>query len=68
MSRPIGPLRLPNLNVPPIRAYCIVRNNLYFWLHQYRGPRRLYTALLRLYKAAKLIVDALLIPKAGYAC
>lgn len=63
LSRKFGPLRIPNLNVPPIRAYYIVRNNLYFWLHQYRGPRRLYVALLRLYKAAKLIANALLIPE-----
>lgn len=62
-TRRFAGIPLPVLNVPPIRAYYYTRNNLYFWLHEYRGPGRLRAALLRLYKCAKLIANAILVPQ-----
>lgn len=62
-SRRIGPLRLPVVDVRPMRAYYSVRNSLYFWLYEYRGPGRLRARALRLYKAAKLLANAVLLPR-----
>ncbi len=59
--RRLGPLTVTVLEVPPIRAYYYIRNNLYFWLHEYRGPNRFAAVLLRLYKCSKLIVNALFV-------
>ena len=52
--------------LPPIRAYYYVRNNLHFWLHEYRGPRRFPARLLRLYKCFKLVPNALLVPNSRW--
>lgn len=59
--RRFGPIALRVLEMPPIRAYYYIRNNLNFWLYRYRGPRRLTVSLLRLYKCAKLIGNAFLV-------
>ena len=64
IERRIGPLRVPVLAVPPTRAYYYVRNNLYFWLYEYRGPRWRIAALARLLKCTKLVANALLLPRA----
>lgn len=63
IERRLGPVSIPVVNLSPLRCYCYVRNNLHFWLYIYRGPRRLRVTLLRLFKCAKLIPNALLVPR-----
>lgn len=63
IERRLGPVSISVVNLSPLRCYCYVRNNLHFWLYVYRGPGRFRVAALRLFKCAKLIVNALLVPR-----
>lgn len=57
----LGPVSFKLIELPPIRCYYVVRNTLYFWLHEYQF-RNFYTLLPRLYKISALTVNFLLRP------
>jgi len=56
-----GIINFKMIEMPPIRCYYVLRNTLYFWLHEYH-IRSFYTLAPRIFKALILITNFLLRP------
>ena len=57
----LGPISWRMIELAPIRCYYVVRNTLYFWLHEFHA-RSLYAVLPRVFKIGILTFNFLLRP------
>jgi len=57
----LGPISFKMIELAPVRCYYVVRNTLYFWLHEYH-VRNFHTLIPRFFKIGMLTLNFLLRP------